>query len=173
MLNHTAYRREVFENAGYFNENLLRTEDNEIHYRIRKAGYKLFCDPNIVSYQYARPSLRKMIKQKYENGYWVGLTFGVCPGCLSLFHFVPFLFVVGIIVTTILLLIGCWYFSAVIWGTYLLFTLAGTVSIVINKGANKWTFLIPILFLLLHLSYGIGTMMGFVMFPVHKELKKN
>ena len=34
---HAAYRREVFEKVGFFNEELVRTEDNEIHYRMRKA----------------------------------------------------------------------------------------------------------------------------------------
>ena len=33
---HGAYSREVFENTGLFNENLARTEDNEMNYRIRK-----------------------------------------------------------------------------------------------------------------------------------------
>ena len=36
---HGAYRREVFAKVGGFNEDLGRTEDNELHYRIRQAGY--------------------------------------------------------------------------------------------------------------------------------------
>ena len=32
---HAAYKREVFDKAGIFNPKLLRTEDNEMHYRIR------------------------------------------------------------------------------------------------------------------------------------------
>ena len=47
---HAAYRREVFANVGGFNESLGRTEDNELHYRIRKAGYKLCCCPEIISF---------------------------------------------------------------------------------------------------------------------------
>ena len=76
---HASYCREVFQKVGLFNEMLLRTEDNEMHYRIRKAGYRLCYDPEIVSYQYARSSLKRMLKQKYGNGYWIGLTLGVCP----------------------------------------------------------------------------------------------
>ena len=38
-----------------------------------------------------------MIKQKYGNGYWIGRTVYECPKCLSLYHFVPFAFVVGIV----------------------------------------------------------------------------
>lgn len=36
---HGAYRREVFEKAGKFREDLGRTEDNEFHYRIRQNGF--------------------------------------------------------------------------------------------------------------------------------------
>lgn len=61
---HAMYKREVLEKVGFFNEKLLRTEDNEFHYRIRKAGYKLCYDDNIISYQHTRNSLSKMIKQK-------------------------------------------------------------------------------------------------------------
>lgn len=34
-----AFRREVFEKVGLFNEKLLRSEDNDINSRIRKAGW--------------------------------------------------------------------------------------------------------------------------------------
>ena len=42
---HGAYRREVIEKVGLFNEGLIRTEDNEYNYRIRKVGYKICYDP--------------------------------------------------------------------------------------------------------------------------------
>ena len=162
---HAAYRREVFEKSGLFNSKLLRTEDNELHYRIRKAGYKFYCDSNIVSYQYARCSLKKMIKQKYGNGYWIGLTLGVCPGCVSLFHLVPFAFILGIILSTVLVLFSIWQLAALMWAAYLLFCLTGTFAAIINKKANRWTFLMPVLFLIIHISYGIGTLIGLVKLP--------
>ena len=61
---HGAYKREVFEKVGFFNEQLGRTEDNEINYRIREAGYKICYSPDIVSYQHTRNSLKAMLKQK-------------------------------------------------------------------------------------------------------------
>ena len=86
---HGAYRREVFETIGGYNEELAAPRTTKSTTRIRKAGYRLCFDPSIISYQHVRSSLRKMVKQKYGNGKWVGLTLGVCPGCLSLYHFVP------------------------------------------------------------------------------------
>ena len=157
---HAAYRRDVFAKVGNYNEKLFRTEDNEIHYRIRKAGFQLFYDPNIVSYQYARNDLKRMVKQKYANGYWIGLTLGVCPGCISLFHFVPFCFLLGILFTTITALMSVWQFSAVMWTSYLLFSLFAMLNVVGNKMANRYTILMPALFLIIHTSYGLGTLVG-------------
>lgn len=57
-------KEKYWKKVGFFNEKLLRTEDNEFHYRIRKAGYKLCYNDNIVSYQHTRNSLLKMIKQR-------------------------------------------------------------------------------------------------------------
>lgn len=168
---HGAYRREVFEKAGLFNTHLLRTEDNEMHYRIRKAGYRIYCDPDIVSYQYARSDFKKMVRQKYGNGYWVGLTLGVCPGCISLFHLVPLTFVLGIGVTTVLACLGNWILAALMWAAYGAFVLLGTVATVINKKANQYTIFMPLLFLIVHLSYGLGTAVGILsILPKRREL---
>lgn len=162
---HAAYRKEVFDKAGCFNPKLLRTEDNEMHYRIREAGYRLYCDPDIVSYQYARSDFKKMVKQKYGNGYWIGLTLGICSGCISLFHLVPLAFVLGIIFTTILALFSYWHLAVAMWIAYALFVLMGTVCTIINKKANRWTFLMPVLFLVMHISYGVGTAVGILKIP--------
>ncbi len=157
---HAAYRREVFEKAGLFNEELLRTEDNEMHYRMRRAGYRFCYDPAILSYQYARSSLKRMIRQKYGNGYWVGKTLKICPGCISLYHLVPCVFVLAIVVTTILALLGVWQLAALMWALYGLFALASTIISAKNEGFNPYLFVMPALFLILHVVYGVGTIVG-------------
>ena len=47
-----AYRKKVFDDVGLYNEKLVRTEDNEMHYRMKKAGYRFFYNPEIVSYRF-------------------------------------------------------------------------------------------------------------------------
>lgn len=165
---HGAYRREVFDKAGLFNEDLGRTEDNEMHYRIRKAGFKICYTPEIISYQHIRNSWKKMIKQKYDNGYWIGITVGVCPQCLSFYHFVPLLFVLAIIITGILTSVTVYpFFSLVI---LYLFTNV-IMSFVSTLGEKKYFqyLLIPFIFFSLHLSYGIGTIIGLVKAPFWKK----
>lgn len=156
---HGAYRREVFEKVGLLNEKLIRTEDNEIHYRIRNNGYKIKYNPEILSYQFIRPTLKKMIKQKYSNGYWIGLTTHVVPKCLSIFHFVPFVFVLGIIFS-LLMLPFTKIFVILLGVAYLLFTLLVTLMTIINNKFNVTLLIIPVLLFLVHFSYGMGTLVG-------------
>lgn len=158
---HGAYKREIFDTVGGFNENLGRTEDNEMHYRIREAGYKICYSPTIKSWQYARSDLKSMIKQKYGNGYWVARTLFKCQGCLSIYHFVPFAFVMGIIFTTILAMFGYPLLAELMWVSYAI--VAVLMSVLSVKGKKKYPqmILLPFLFLILHVSYGIGSVVGF------------
>lgn len=162
---HGAYRREVFEKAGGFREDLGRTEDNELHYRIRKKGYRLCMSPDVFSYQYIRPTLRKMSRQKYGNGYWIGLTAGVCPGCLSLYHFVPGAFIGGILLTSLLMFAGIFWPAILMWGAYWILAVAMAVVSVRGKSKNGFQLLLPLLFFVLHISYGAGTCIGLVKMP--------
>lgn len=165
---HGAYKREVFDKVGFFNEQLGRTEDNEINYRIREAGYKICYSPDIVSYQHTRNSLKAMLKQKYGNGYWVALTLKACPKCLSVYHFVPLCFVLGIIATSILAAFGFPFLAYLMWGLYWL--VAVGMSLLSVKGEKKtWCQLaLPFLFFLLHISYGIGSFVGMIKLPFWK-----
>ena len=172
---HGAYRREVFEKAGLFNESLGRTEDNEMHYRITKCGYKICYSPDIISYQHTRSTLKSMIKQKYGNGYWVGLTLGVCSGCLSYFHFVPFCFVICLLLSVILALFGFALPLVLLAGAYLFVNLIMSVSsIIAEKKFNVLYLTLPLIFLCLHLAYGIGTLIGLIKLPFWlKKYKAN
>lgn len=157
------YRKMVFDKVGRYNELLIRTEDNEMHYRMKQAGYKFYYDPEIVSYRKTRASLRKLLKQKYLNGYWIGMTMGVEPRCFSLYHFVPFAFVLAILLTTVLGMVGFGLPAVVLWGTYTIANLLITVLAVIqNKDRNIDFICLPIIFLVLHLWYGFGTLVGLV-----------
>ncbi len=155
---HGAYKKEVFQKSGKFDIRLRRTEDNEIHYRIRQNGFQIRYDPSIISYQYARPTLRRMIKQKYSNGYWIGKTFWICPKCLSLYHFVPGGFVGAIILTGLFTFVSVIPFLILV-GLYGTFNFVNTLlSVIKNKSICQLMLLV--LFPILHISYGVGTLLG-------------
>ena len=162
---HAAYRREVFEKVGLFNENLGRTEDNEMHYRIRKAGYKICFNPDIISYQNIRNSWCGMLKQKYGNGHWIGLTLGVCPGCFSIHHFVPLAFVFALILTGIIALLGNTGMLVCLCILYVIVDLLMSVLAVQRQKWYNYYLMLPLIFLSLHLAYGVGTLIGIIEMP--------
>ncbi len=170
---HGCYRRSVFDTVGLFNEALTRTEDNEIHYRMQKAGFKLCFNPEIISYQHTRNSLKGMIKQKYSNGKWIGLTISESPKCLSYYHFVPFLFVMGLLGTTALALLGFPLMLEILVLLYSMFDFVNTVSCFTMRDIMPQFFLLPLLFPLMHLAYGFGTVVGIFEIPFwKKKIKK-
>ena len=152
-LAHAMYRRSVFEEVGLYNEFLARTEDNEMHYRMREKGYKFLLSPNIVSYHHARNTFKGMIKQKFENGRWIGITMKYCPKCFSMYHFIPMLFVLGIIFSIIMTIIQIPFFLYSLIILYSLF--------------NFMYFTIPFILFILHLVYGIGTVIGLLQAPFY------
>lgn len=166
---HACYKREVFTKVGGFNEALGRTEDNEFHYRVRKNGYKICLSPDIASYQNIRPTLLKMAKQKYSNGLWIGLTTGVCLECLNKTYFAPLLLVLGFLVTGILSFFGLPILLSIFSFLYLLFILAITVNSLIKSRFTLPFLLLPLIFCVLHFSYGIGTLIGLVKMPFWKK----
>lgn len=163
---HGMYRREVYDKVGLYDERLKRTEDNDMSCRIRQAGYQICYDPSIVSYQYTRSSLKGMLRQKYLNGFWIALTLGVNPACISLFHLVPVAFVLGILLTGVLSIFGIWQLAALMWSAYGLLACAMAVMSAVNSRERSGYFvLLPILFLLLHVSYGVGSLAGLIKMP--------
>lgn len=166
---HGAYRKEVFEKVGGFNEKLGRTEDNEMHYRIREAGYRICYDPEIISYQHIRSTWRGMIKQKYSNGYWIGLTLGVCPKCLAVYHFIPFFFVLSLIAGVILGETVSWMPFLLLFMVYGIFCMGNTVLMLLHHKNNLYFLLSPFIFLSLHVMYGLGTMVGIIRMPIWRK----
>ena len=158
---HGCYRKEVIKKVGFFNENLGRTEDNDYHYRVREAGYKICYNPYICSYQFSRPSIIGSIKQKYGNGYWIGKTLFIQPKCISLFHLVPLCFVLALIFSIIFALTFSPFPLLLLTIAYLFVDFSLSVmAIVSTKRFALEYLLLPFMFLSLHLSYGIGTIIG-------------
>ena len=155
------YRKTVFNKVGRYNEALTRTEDNEMHYRMRRAGYRFYYDPSIVSYRKTRSDLKGLVRQKYLNGYWIGRTLWVEPRCFSLYHFIPFVFVLAIVFAFVFQIFGLTWPAAALWSAYAAANLLMTIGSVVGcRKRNGLFLLLPLVFLMLHLSYGAGTLVG-------------
>ena len=155
------YKKSIFDKIGLLDEKVGRVEDNELHYRIRKNGYKIRYSNDILSYQYTRPTLKRMLKQKYSNGYWIGKVSHVYPKAFSIFHFVPLAFVLAIIFSLCMIPITS-IFIILLSSVYFLFTMLITIMTIINNKFNITILLMPIILFLIHVYYGVGTLVGLI-----------
>ena len=167
------YKKSIFDKIGLLDEKVGRVEDNELHYRIRKNGYKIRYSNDILSYQYTRPTLKRMLKQKYSNGYWIGKVSHVYPKAFSIFHFVPLAFVLAIIFSLCMIPITS-IFIILLSSIYFLFTILITIMTIINNKFNVTILLMPIILFLIHVYYGVGTLVGLIKgFSWKKEYYSN
>lgn len=65
-----AFRSSLFDKIGFYDETLLANEDYELNVRIRKAGGKVWLDPEIRANYIARPTLRSLAIQYWRYGFW-------------------------------------------------------------------------------------------------------
>ncbi len=156
-----AFQRKVLEEVGGMREDLARGEDNEINSRIRKAGYKVYIDPEIVSTYYARGTVRESMKQMYANGESIGKLFHVDRSAIGLRHVVPMCFLLSLAGS---LLLGLFwhpflYLFAGISGLYAAADLSASISACMKFG-SRYIVILPLLFFLVHCSYGWGTLVG-------------
>ncbi len=65
---YAAYHRSLFDKVGYFDEKKPISEDAEFNWRIRKAGYKIYFSPDIISYYFPRKNLKRLLNQFFRYG---------------------------------------------------------------------------------------------------------
>lgn len=160
-----AYTRAILEKVGGYDEELVRNQDDEYNYRIRAAGGKILLAADVQSRYYSRGSLKKLWRQYYQYGYWKVRVLQKHLRQMSLRQFVPPLFVALLLASALAALFyppGGWLL-AVVLATYLLADLVASVAAARQKGWRHFARL-PLVFPILHLSYGLGFLVGLVKF---------
>jgi succinoglycan biosynthesis protein ExoA len=64
------FRREVFEQVGLYDENLIRNQDDDLNYRVARQGGKTFISPRARCIYYVRETIRQLFKKYFQYGYW-------------------------------------------------------------------------------------------------------
>ena len=161
------WRRDVFDKYGLYDVRLVRNQDIELNKRILRGGGKIFIVPDTYCTYLARESYRALAKNNYGNGKWNILTVFYTKqfDSLSIRHFVPLAFVLSLIVPVLFSILYCPLILISVLSLFAYVTLLGTISakISISKKLN-FVYLLAS-FIVLHLSYGWGSLVGLVSLP--------
>ncbi len=159
-----AYTRNIIERVGLYDEELVRNQDDEYNYRIREMGSKILLAEDIHSTYFSRTSIKSLWRQYYQYGYWKVRVLQKHPRQMSLRQFVPPAFVLALLVSVLVALLPVIHLLGLL--VPLLYLIANLSASVITSAKRGWKYLplLPIVFVILHLSYGFGFLVGLVMF---------
>lgn len=160
-----AYKREVFEKIGLFDEELARNQDDEYNFRLLKAGYRIFLDKKIRSKYYVRAAYGKLYKQYRQYGYWKVYVNKKHRTVTTVRQLVPLFFVLFLTLGLLISLLSVYLFAA--WALVLLLYLAGGVAAAARVSQTAGHIpKIVYTFFILHWSYGYGYLGGIIDFLV-------
>jgi succinoglycan biosynthesis protein ExoA len=165
-------RKRALIEAGSYNENLLRNQDNDMNQRLRAQGHTLYLTARTHVYYVARHGVSSLLRYAYSSGIWNAITLRENVAAMSFRHFVPFIFVVVLAALTLSLLsinshiVGL--ALAVLISTHLLLgTLAGIE--VARRERCPTALLLPFVILAFHIAYGAGTLAGLLTWPKRRR----
>jgi len=160
------FRRSLFDRIGYFDEDLLRNQDDEFNARILQNGGSIFLVPGIAITYFARPDLKSLSRMYYQYGYFKPLVNLKLKKPATVRQFIPPLFVLFLLTGWVpgifcpVLLTGYCAGIALYLAASLVFAFREAIR-------NRQFFLfpcLPVVFFLQHLSYGSGYLAGIFRF---------
>jgi succinoglycan biosynthesis protein ExoA len=160
-----AWPRDVFRRVGFFDEELVRNQDDELNYRLRSQGGKILLSPRIKSRYYNRSTNHALWRQYLQYGYWKVRVMQKHPPQMRPRQFVPPLFVSALLIpllTSPVFALSKWIFLLVV-ASYVIANLAASVLLA-RKTSWRLLPLLPITFVILHVAYGLGFLIGLVKF---------
>ena len=160
-----AYTRAIVERVGLFDEELVRNQDDDYNYRLRKIGAKILLAADVRSRYYSRSSIRSLWRQYFQYGYWKVRVLQKHPRQMRPRQFVPPLFAAALLFSLLMVpfsAIGVWMLACVA-GSY---ALANVGASVITARKLDWgiRLLLPPTFAILHLAFGSGFLFGLIRF---------
>ena len=153
--------REVFDRIGFFDEELVRNQDDEFNLRLVRSGGKIWQSVRIKSSYYTRESLRQLFAQYVQYGYWKARILQKHRRPASFRHLIPASFVLMLMVLPVLSLLWATAFWAwvALLGLYIAFSISVSALTAASSGWNLFLVL-PSIFATFHLAYGWGFLSG-------------
>ncbi len=165
-----SYWRWVFDKIGLFDEELVRNQDDEFNARLIQQGGKIWLTPLIRSRYYPRTSLRKLWRQYFQYGTWRIRTIQKLGQPATVRQIVPLLFVVGLVAC----LVGAAVWRPLVWMLAAYVVLYGLGLLVgawqvARQASIRCALFSPVVFMILHFGYGLGSLKGIWLFVIRKR----
>jgi len=152
-----SYRREVFEQIGFYNEKLDACEDVEFNYRAFRAGLRSYISPRLTIQYQPRNSISGLWKQmvRYGRGRWRFVR--LHPEAFSFAQAMPALLVLWVLTGIPLTSLSktCAIIYAATLGLYAGAILMSSLCLGIRKGWHQLA-LAPGIYATIHLGLGWG-----------------
>jgi len=155
-----AFRKELFQRVGFFNESLVRNQDNELNARIRSAGGKIYMAPSLATSYMPPRTFRDLLGKTYRESKWHVFTLRQNPGALGARHLIPALFVLTLFVLAALSVVSTLVAYSLVVVLALYFLAAIYFSLTASSVPTGVRVALPVAFFLFHVYYGIGTLAG-------------
>ena len=162
------YPKFVFEKIGYFDEQLVRNQDDDFNFRVNKAGGKIWYESEIALDYYVRSNYSGLMKQFYQYGYWkvfVNTKHKTVTTWRQLIPPVFVLYVFSIVFLPFLPFLFTLFYSL----PFILYLIL--LVFVSLRCAKKSTSVFAFIrtFIILHFSYGSGYLHGILNFIILKR----
>lgn len=153
------FHRNLFDRIGYFDEELIRNQDDEFNGRIIKNGGKIYLLPQLVIDYYARDTIGKVYKMFYQYGLFKPLVNKKLGSPATLRQFFPLVFVLGLFLGPFCGLISKWFWAVYIAVLLVYFGIATLFSLRYSRSIKQvivqnWTYFV------VHFAYGWGYING-------------
>ncbi|HET6740214.1 MAG TPA: glycosyltransferase family 2 protein [Kribbella sp.] len=159
------FRRAALERVGGFDETMHRAQDWELNYRIRKTGGLIWFTPDLSVTYRPRSSLSAVAKQFFHTGQWRREVIRRHPETASKRYLAPPVAVIGLVVGTILGIIGL--ATGVSWLDLGFIAPLGYALLLIFGSAMEGRYLpwkalawMPLVCATMHISWGLGFLIG-------------
>lgn len=159
-----AWRTDILRELGGMRTDLAVNEDYEMNVRLRQLGHGVYLSPSIKSTYFVRASLPKLGRQYARYGFWKVRTLIDHPGSLRWRQLVAPAFVLSIILTPFVVAT----LGPVGWLPLAAYGIANVAASVTVASRASWRLLplLPVVFLLVHLSWGAGFLAGLTWWPL-------
>lgn len=155
------FRRDLFDRIGYFDEQLIRNQDDEFNGRIIKNGGKIYLLPNLVIDYYARDTVAKVYKMFYQYGLFKPLVNKKLGSPATLRQFVPLFFTLGLVLGPLTFLISpvfVWIYVAAV----ICYLSAATLFSIRSASSLKHLLMQVWVYFVVHFAYGWGYINGII-----------